>query len=863
MSTLVAGRRPTDPVVRQGTEGAAPGTIDTLGASINVAFDELPVTQDSRLTRGYTELIETLIDNRAGGYTDYNNVIGAIFGDDRDEARIWADVAKLRAQDPVKFARLPQSQEEFEYGLLSRQGRREDDKRTVDRGGAIAGFTGGAIGYMADPLNIATLPIGGGKTILQSAIRAAGVNAAVEVLEVPATIAARDKLREETTAGYLATRIGSAAAGGFVLGGAFKGGEVLIDDVILGNWDRLPQGVRSRLGDGQWDRLSPEQREQLRGTMTIDDRDLPDIAEAIIGRDNMSIDEKRAVDAMRRDAEIAETSPFKPGAAGDAAHRARLDEAVTKLLQPVQRQPNAIALPARPSAPSRGALNSGTTLSSPMAAPRAELKARIGRAESPSDTAKNPRSSATGRYQFVSETWLSYYKRRFGSQGLTDAQILAKRTDGRIQDVLMDDLIDDNAAFLRSVGEAQTAGNLYLTHFAGQGGARKLFRADPEASARSVLGDDVVRANPFLDRMSAGDVISWAHRKMQEPAPRRAGARSELADGEGVWRERLQMEIDRIDAESDAARAARAVDDPVGAAIDGAARALPSTDHELVPVDGGVTAPADVPPVVADRSPVMAATGGERSAAIEAALRAELAKPDAPAVVPLARELGVGVDEVMRIVDVLAADADAAVAARATGLQTRGQAEPARTFDDIEPTAWERDNLPDASEADVIAFAQRWDSALPHQQAAKLEAAIKLRPEMAHAIRDANPIAAKEQLFRAVVDRAVELADIQMGRAAASRSEPVPRAAASGDAVDAPASVDDVAFDPSSKWESPTDKAAIEQADSVIHDLTATIAPDDARGFYLDEDGVARNWADIADELAADAAELEAVRACL
>lgn len=148
-----------------------------------------------------------------------------------------------------------------------------------------------------------------------------------------------------------------------------------------------------------------------------------------------------------------------------------------------------------------------------------EFMARVRRGESSGDDqARNPRSTATGRYQFTDGTWLNYYRRRFGNRD-SDAQALARRGDGRLQDQLMEDLTRDNAAALRGAGIEESPGNLYLAHFAGSAGARALHSAAPGASAADVLGAGVVRSNPHLRGMSARDVIAWAHRQMGGSAP--------------------------------------------------------------------------------------------------------------------------------------------------------------------------------------------------------------------------------------------------------------------------------------------------------------------------------------------------------
>lgn len=155
------------------------------------------------------------------------------------------------------------------------------------------------------------------------------------------------------------------------------------------------------------------------------------------------------------------------------------------------------------------------------------FKDRAARVESGgNDRARNPRSSAAGRYQFTDDTWIGTYRKVYGGKE-SDAQILSKKLDVGYQERLMQRLTADNRAALRGAGISTDEGNTYLAHFAGAGGAISLHRANPNASAESVLGRKVIKANPHLASMNAQDVIRWAHSKMSGKtftAPKRPSA---------------------------------------------------------------------------------------------------------------------------------------------------------------------------------------------------------------------------------------------------------------------------------------------------------------------------------------------------
>lgn len=145
----------------------------------------------------------------------------------------------------------------------------------------------------------------------------------------------------------------------------------------------------------------------------------------------------------------------------------------------------------------------------------------IGNESSGDPNAKNPKSTATGLGQFISGTWLAMIRKHRPdlAQGRTEAEILALRRDPAISREMTTRYTEDNGAFLEGQGLPVTEATLYLAHFAGPGGAANILRADPGATVESVLGADVVRANPFLRDMTAGDLIEWAARKMGGDAP--------------------------------------------------------------------------------------------------------------------------------------------------------------------------------------------------------------------------------------------------------------------------------------------------------------------------------------------------------
>lgn len=139
--------------------------------------------------------------------------------------------------------------------------------------------------------------------------------------------------------------------------------------------------------------------------------------------------------------------------------------------------------------------------------------------------ATNGLSSALGAGQFLRGTWLDMLAKYRPDLTGTRDELAALRKDPKLSAEMVEAYAAENAKRLVRAGHEATPGNVYLAHFAGPSGALKVLAADPAASARSVLGDDAVTANPFLDKMTIGDLMSWADRKMRaQPSGPRAQA---------------------------------------------------------------------------------------------------------------------------------------------------------------------------------------------------------------------------------------------------------------------------------------------------------------------------------------------------
>ncbi|MDR6847185.1 hypothetical protein [Sphingomonas sp. BE137] len=499
-----------------------------------------------------------------------------------DKDAIWRDVQRIRQTDPGFLDSTPaRTAQEFDAWLLKRS---KDQRATAQ--GIIARQSGlgqNALGFgtdivtgFTDPVNLATLPIGGGgKTILQTMGREALINGLTETAELPSTVQHRAELGEQMSAGDMIADVGTAAIGGALLpGGLHVAGKALgAGGKALGAAGRAIAG--SDAGQAVGRAVAPL---ALRAADLgkASDGEVAAAFSKAVPAEIRTPDQQAALHVLDRQSEIDAINPYVDTPTARDVHADRLQSALAALAQ--AGDPDGIAPPLAPRTPVSQTVSRETAPLVTGDAAVSTVMARIGQVENASGggDVRNPRSSATGKYQFTDRTWLNSYKRELGANGLSDAQILALRADGAMQDRLMRSLTLDNARYLHSIGQPETAGNLYLAHFAGPGGARRILEAEASTPIERVLSADAIKANPFLHGKTAGDVVAWAHAKMGETP---IADRLRLAGNGGDEAVRLaQQELDSANMEAALSARASGNADPAAPAIDITAHAVPYID---------------------------------------------------------------------------------------------------------------------------------------------------------------------------------------------------------------------------------------------------------------------------------------------
>ena len=588
---------------------------EILGAHWTLGRQDFAGAELQSQIDGYGPIVTELMKrNPSPWYKSDPYTTAARSGMPYNTTRIWQDVARVRQTDPTFMKDIPARNEgEFKAYITKQElERRHAAQDVTQRQQGLAqntlGFATDVGTGLADPINVGAMVLTGGTaapvegavrsvggTMARTMLKEAAVNAGTEVVELPIIAGNRQRFGEKMTPGEMVQDVATAG----VTGALFP---VATHAVGAG-----AKAVAGAVVDGPIGRATARAVAPLAmGTAPVGRASDAEIARKFaqaVPAEIRTPDEKAALHVIERQADVDATNPFKPTTAGLDAHADRLDGATADIL--AAGDPNGGAAIRKPVP--RRAVAPASIAPEPDA--RTTFMQYVAHAENATGdpNAKNRLSSATGKYQFTNDTWLRYYKREIGAGGQSDAQILAQRSNSGLQDRLMASLTADNAAHLHSIGAPETAGNLYLEHFAGQGGAERILKADPHTPIESLMSKEAIDANPFLKGKTAGDVIDWAHRKMGGKVHDGPVLARENFDTNEEWAA-AQREVDMADAAEQAARAAddramaeRAANDP------GMTPSVPAIKTEvepsalnLMPPDEPVRAATEVGPATSE-----------------------------------------------------------------------------------------------------------------------------------------------------------------------------------------------------------------------------------------------------------------------
>lgn len=470
----------------------APGVFDTIAAGFDVGYaDTTTATQDFQLD-AYKPVIDALLELQPDA--NFSRYINPSSGTVSPES-VWRDVTRLRKQG--RFGDLPLTYGEFEKQWRDRKrGEIEAAEDVMSRGNFAAGLLGASGGAMLDPINIGTLPLGGyGKTVAGRIINQGLTQMAIQTVQLPMVQKQREELgRRDLTVGESALLVGGAGIGGAGFQGVFEGGRFVLPKIVNALDPNAEAKAYARAFE---DMVPPELR---------------------------TPEQEAALFVLRRSGEVEDASPYVRTYEGIDAHVGKMEAALRALEEGRVADAGELAEAARPpvapapAAPALRPVGGGFDLETVKAAIR-------GPESGGNDSAKNAMgSSATGRYQFIEETFVGVYRREFGvSEAVARRAWATSRNNVDVQERLMDRLTLDNAAALQRAGLPTDAGNLYLAHFAGAPKAVELLRAPKDAPVSAFFSAKALKQNPtyLLNKdgtpKTVGEAIDIIRGKVGDP----------------------------------------------------------------------------------------------------------------------------------------------------------------------------------------------------------------------------------------------------------------------------------------------------------------------------------------------------------
>jgi len=152
---------------------------------------------------------------------------------------VWQRVHELQTKNPGLAGNIPKNEAELEADVLTGQKADADWAATLARNsgplGGVAQFAGGAIGGLADPINLAATAIGfpetsalrsGGAQLLRTFVREGALNGAIDLAELPGRMQRYADIGEPYTAGQAAEEVAGAVLLGGLIPAGIKGAQL-------------------------------------------------------------------------------------------------------------------------------------------------------------------------------------------------------------------------------------------------------------------------------------------------------------------------------------------------------------------------------------------------------------------------------------------------------------------------------------------------------------------------------------------------------------------------------------------------------------------------------------------------------------
>lgn len=311
------------------------GFAATLGASFRATRDDIPTHENEERISAYGALAKALVE-RGYPFDKYWNTQNRGYGDPMMVNAIRADVERERSRDPKAFPEAAGGWEKFDENWHANMRQRQArDADTVRRGGTVPWLLGSVAGGLTDPINVMSMAVSGGSGgLLRMAAREAVVNGLTEAVEQPLINAERQQQgRPAMTAGEMGQNVAVAGLTGAALPVAIHGAGAAIGaaaKVARAGYDLVPIDRRLARAMGR-DSLPP-----------VAGADLAAAFRDAVPEHLHTPEQADALRVIERDSEIAGSSPFEPGGAGDDAHVAAMDRATARLtgvvLRPAERQ---------------------------------------------------------------------------------------------------------------------------------------------------------------------------------------------------------------------------------------------------------------------------------------------------------------------------------------------------------------------------------------------------------------------------------------------------------------------------------------------------------------------------------------------